>query len=128
MNKRVAYSMMLVGVFMLVGGLLCFQPPQIIGGEANAVEVGAENSIKSVVSNVDVSKIYGKIQIVKSFPDYKVEVVDSFPDLKVQVVNSFPDKPGKWQMVNSFPDFKIQLVDSFPDFKIKYVSSFPGKE
>ena len=40
MNKRVAYSMMLVGVFMLVGvGLLCFQPPQIIGGEADAVEV-----------------------------------------------------------------------------------------
>lgn len=38
MNKRVAYSMMLVGVFMLVG-LLCFQPPQIIGGEADAVEV-----------------------------------------------------------------------------------------
>jgi hypothetical protein len=39
-NKRVAYSMMLVGVFMLVGvGLLCFQPPQIIGGEADAIEV-----------------------------------------------------------------------------------------
>ena len=38
MNKRVAYSMMLVGVFMLVG-LLCFQLPQIIGGEADAVEV-----------------------------------------------------------------------------------------
>ena len=38
MNKRVAYSMMLVGVFMLVG-LLCFQPPQSIGGEADAVEV-----------------------------------------------------------------------------------------
>lgn len=129
MNKRVAYSMMLVGVFMLVGvGLLRFQPPQIIGGEADVFDVGIEKFTNSVVPNVDVSKIYGKIQIVKSFPDYRVEVVDSFPDLKVQVVNSFPDKPGKWQMVNSFPDFKIQLVDSFPDFKIKYVSSFPGKE
>ncbi len=129
MNKRIAYSMMLIGVFMLVGiGLLFSQPRETVGGEADAVEVGTEKAVVSTVSNVDVSKIYGKIQIVKSFPDYKVQVVDSFPDLKVQVVSSFPDKPGKWQMVNSFPDFKIQLVDSFPDFKIKYVSSFPGKE
>ena len=116
MNKRVAYSMMLIGVFMLLGiGLLFSQPRETVGGEADAVEVGTEKAVVSTVSNVDVSKIYGKIQIVKSFPDYKVQVVDSFPDLKVQVVNSFPD-------------FKIQLVDSFPDFKIKYVSSFPGKE
>ena len=77
---------------------------------------------------VDVSKVYGKIQIVKSFPDYKVQVVDSFPDLRVQLVSSFPDKSGKWQLVNSFPDYKIQIVDSFPDFKIKYVKSFPGNE
>ena len=75
---------------------------------------------------VDVSKIYGKIKFVKSFPDYKVQVVNSFPDLKVQKVSSFPDKPGKWKIVDSFPDYKIQIVDSFPDFKIKYVNSFPG--
>ena len=31
-------------------------------------------------TTVDVSKIYGKIQFVDSFPDYKVQVVDSFPD------------------------------------------------
>ncbi len=74
----------------------------------------------------DVKKIYGKIQFVNSFPDYKVQVVDSFPDLKVQKVQSFPNKPGKWQIVDSFPDFKIQIVKSFPDFKIKYVTSFPG--
>ena len=74
----------------------------------------------------DVRKIYGKIQFVTSFPDYKVQVVDSFPDLKVQKVESFPNKPGKWQIVDSFPDYKIQLVNSFPDFKIKYVTSFPG--
>jgi len=79
-------------------------------------------------SKVNVGQIYGKIQLVQSFPDYKVKVVDSFPDLKVQLVNSFPDKPGKWQIVNSFPDYKIQLVDSFPDFTIKYVNSFPGPE
>ena len=75
---------------------------------------------------VDVSRVYGKIQFVDSFPDYRVKVVNSFPDLKVKKVASFPSEPGKWQMVNSFPDFKIKLVDSFPDFTIKYVNSFPG--
>jgi hypothetical protein len=71
-------------------------------------------------------KLYGKVQIVSSFPDIKVQVVSSFPDLKVQKVSSFPDKCGKWQIVNSFPDFKIQIVNSFPDIKIQYVTSFPG--
>ena len=77
-------------------------------------------------TKVNVSKIYGKIKFVNSFPDYKVQIVDSFPDLKVQLVNSFPDKPGKWKLVDSFPEYKIQIVNSFPDFKIKYVNSFPG--
>ncbi|MCH2131064.1 MAG: hypothetical protein MK179_18130 [Pirellulaceae bacterium] len=75
---------------------------------------------------VNVSRIYGNIMYVDSFPDYKVQVVNSFPDLKVQIVKSFPDKPGKWKIVNSFPDYKIQIVNSFPDFKIQYVKSFPG--
>ena len=72
-------------------------------------------------------KLYGKVQVVDSFPDLKVQVVDSFPDLNVQFVNAFPDSCGKWQLVDSFPDFKIQYVNSFPDIKIKKVSSFPGK-
>lgn len=71
-------------------------------------------------------QLFGKVQIVNSFPDFKVQSVNSFPDLKVQWVNSFPDKCGLWQSVNSFPDFKIQFVDSFPDFKIQFVNSFPG--
>lgn len=71
-------------------------------------------------------RLWGKVQVVNSFPDLKVQVVNSFPDLKVQVVRSFPDKCGKWQMVNSFPDLKIQFVNSFPDVKIQYVNSFPG--
>ena len=75
---------------------------------------------------VDVSKIYGRIMYVDSFPDYKVQIVNSFPNLKVQVVKSFPDKPGKWKIVNSFPDYKIQIVNSFPDFTVQYVKSFPG--
>ena len=72
-------------------------------------------------------KLYGKVQIVESFPDLKVKVVQSFPDLKVQWVNNFPDKCGKWQAVESFPDLKIQFVQSFPDLKIQFVESFPGK-
>jgi len=71
-------------------------------------------------------KLYGKVQVVNSFPDFKVQVVSSFPDLKVKKVSSFPDDCGEWQFVNSFPDFKVQFVTSFPDFKIQYVSSFPG--
>ena len=74
----------------------------------------------------DVSRVYGRIQYVDAFPDYKVEVVDSFEDLSVQEVTAFPDQPGKWQIVDSFPDYKIQKVNAFGDFKIRYVSSFPG--
>lgn len=71
--------------------------------------------------------LFGKVQVVKSFPDLKVQVVKSFPDLKVQQVKSFPDKCGKWQFVDSFPDFKVQFVDAFPDIKIQFVDAFPGK-
>jgi hypothetical protein len=75
---------------------------------------------------VDVSKVHGRIQYVKSFPDYKVQAVSSFPDLKVQIVESFPSSPGQWQIVDSFPDYKIEMVESFPDFKVQFVTSFPG--
>ncbi len=72
-------------------------------------------------------QLYGKIQVVKSFPDVKVKVVEHFPDLKVKVVEHFPNACGKWQMVESFPDTKVQFVASFPDVEIEYVESFPGK-
>jgi|TARA_B110000881_G_scaffold208075_1_gene212880 hypothetical protein len=113
-SRKIFSVMMLVGLCLFLS-----QPVQIVGDEPGSALTTA---------NVDVLKIYGKIQIVTSFPDYKVQVVNSFPDLKVQVVNAFPDKPGKWKMVNSFPDYKIQLVNSFPDFKIQFVNSFPGKQ
>lgn len=71
-------------------------------------------------------RMYGKVQVVQSFPDFKVQVVQHFPDLKVQRVTSFPDKCGRWQFVTSFPDFKIQFVKHFPDFTIQYVNHFPG--
>mgnify|MGYP003389498752 CR=1 FL=1 len=105
---------------MLVLGVVLFLPQasESVGDEAEAASRFSKKP--------DVSKIYGKIQFVNSFPDFKVQIVNSFPDLKVKVVNSFPDKVGKWKIVNSFPDFKIQIVNSFPDFKVKYVNSFPG--
>ncbi len=91
------------------------------------VAVATIGLISSTAStSAPVAKIYGKIQFVDSFPDFKVQVVDSFADLHVQKVSSFPDGAGKWQIVESFPDFKIQIVESFPDFTIKYVESFPG--
>lgn len=71
-------------------------------------------------------KLYGKVQVVESFPDVKVQVVNSFPDLKVKQKTSFPDNCGEWKIVNSNADFKIKFVESFPDVKIKFVDSFPG--
>jgi len=71
-------------------------------------------------------KLYGKVQVVESFPDFKVQIVESFPDLNVQTVNAFPDVCGKWQFVESFPDFRVQFVTSFPDLRIRYVTAFPG--
>jgi len=88
-------------------------------------------STKSQINPDDCSynghRLYGKFQVVDSFPDLKVQKVDSFPDLNVQLVDSFPNSCGKWQEVDSFPDFKIKYVDSFPDIKIKLVDSFPGQ-
>jgi len=88
-------------------------------GSASAGNVGKDCTFKG-------RKLWGKFQVVTSFPDIKVQVVNSFPDLKVINVQSFPDACGKWQMVTSFPDVKIQFVNSFPDIKIMYVNSFPG--
>lgn len=102
----------------------------LVACETNARSTAQDTNATSppvlACGKVNVSKVFGKIQFVDSFPDYRVKVVDSFPDLKVKKVASFPTGPGKWQIVNSFPDFKIKIVDSFPDFTIKYVSSFPG--
>lgn len=103
--------------------------PSAIIAEKPGYYVLSSETLKEMKSKdkPDVTKIYGKIKIVNSFPDYKVKVVSSFADLHVKLVNSFPDEPGKWQIVKSFPDFKIQFVESFPDFTIKFVNSFPGK-
>lgn len=88
--------------------------------------LGASSPATRPAAWLDVSKIYGKIQFVSAFADYKVEVVDAFPDLRVQKVSAFADSAGKWEIVSAFPDFKIEVVQAFADFKIQYVNAFPG--
>ena len=44
----------------------------------------------SAGTSVDVSKIYGNIQFVDSYPDYKVQVVDHYPDFTIQYVDHYP--------------------------------------
>jgi hypothetical protein len=75
---------------------------------------------------VEVSKIYGRIEYVDAFADYKIEIVDAFPDLCVEEVDGFADSAGEWEIVQMNPDFTIQKVDAFGDFKVEYVDSFPG--
>ncbi len=108
--------MVKIGLFILNLFVLCFILTLIaFAGKVNKSDCTFKGK-----------KLYGKVQVVTSFPDIKVQEVSSFPDLKVKKVSSFPDKCGKWKFVKSFPDFKVQFVTSFPDVKIQYVSSFPG--
>lgn len=107
-----------------LAGVSCAVVVAAVAGWSLSAQAGGNLSKSSCTFNG--KKLYGKIQIVTSFPDVKVQEVSSFPDLKVQKVSSFPDSCGKWQIVTSFPDTKVQFVSSFPDVKIQYVSSFPG--
>ena len=93
--------------------------------ECSCSESGQVNCTP-VLSAECVCNLYGKVQVVESFPDFKVQLVDSFPDLEIEQVLSFPDSPGRWQFVESFPDFTIEYVDSFPDFKVQWRDSPTG--
>lgn len=115
--KRLLYSLLACGFIALHTGIMPLSPNQSSQTPKQKL---------SVAKRIDLSKIYGKIQFVEHFPDYKVQVVEHFPDLKVKKVEHFPDAAGKWQVVEHFPDYKIQIVEHFPDFKIKYVEHFPG--
>jgi len=88
---------------------------------ASATELGVSQSC-----TLNGKKLWGKVEVVKAFPDFKVQVVQAFPDIKVQKVQAFPDSCGKWQFVKAFPDFKIQFVQAFPDLKVQFVTAFPG--
>ena len=63
-------------------------------GGSCGINSAASPSNARPAPNVDVSKIYGRIQFVDAFPDYTVEVVTAFPDLRVQKVQAFPDAAG----------------------------------
>ncbi len=92
------------GLLVMALGLLALSPSDVWAGKERVTQ---DCSFRG-------QKLYGKVKVVDSFPDFKVQKVDSFPDLKVQRVESFPDRCGKWQLVDSFPDFKVKFVDSFP--------------
>ncbi len=70
--------------------------------------------------------LYGKVQRVDSFADFKIEITQGFPTLKVQRMDAFADECGEWEFVDSFPDFTVEVVGSFGDFSVEYVDAFPG--
>lgn len=76
--------------------------------------------------DMEIDKIFGRIQLVETFADYRVEVVDAFPDLRVKKVDASTEEAGLWHIVDAFPDFRIQIVSVFGDFRIQWVDSFPG--
>jgi len=67
---------------------------------------------------VDVSKIYGKIRIVKRFPDYKIKIVETDADLEVDLVASCCYSPGKWKLVSGHGDYLLKVVKANPDFTV----------
>lgn len=106
------------------GDEACFFVANSVDDQALADGINKANC--TFTKNGKTIKLYGKIQIVNSFPDIKVQIVDSFPDVDVQLVDSFPDSCGKVKIVESFPETKVQIVDSFPDVKVRLVNSAPG--
>ena len=59
--------------------------------------------------SIELDKIFGRIQLVDTFADYRVEVVDAFADLRVKKVDASADGAGLWHVVDAFPDFRIQI-------------------
>ncbi len=121
MKKVVLLSFVVLCVFCVSfkGSLDRSKVKTALSGIKGDPDIGSDCTYKGF-------KLYGKIEVVESFPDIKVQIVDAFPDLKVEVVEHFPDDCGKWQFVDAFPDTKVQFVDAFPDIKVEFVNSFPG--
>ena len=88
----------------------------------------AQSETIEMSMDVDIDKIFGRIQLVETFADYRVEVVDAFADLRVKKVDASADGSGLWHLVDAFPDFRIQIVSVFGDFRIQWVDSFPGTD
>lgn len=58
---------------------------------------------------VDVSKVYGRIQIVDSFPDYRVQIVNAHEHLRVQEVTAFANRPGNGKLLIIFLILRLKL-------------------
>ncbi len=71
--------------------------------------------------------LYGRVQVVHAFPDFRVQAVHVLPDLRVQKVKVFPNRCGQWQFVRNFPDFRIQFVHVLPDVRVQFVDVLPGR-
>ena len=66
------------------------------------------------MTKVDVSRVYGKIQYVDAFPDFKIQKVNAFGDFKIQYVSAFPGPawPGKLPVQLFAPLDREQPVQS----------------
>lgn len=71
-------------------------------------------------------KLYGKVQVVDAFPDFRVRVVSAFPDLKVQRSTLLPVPAVAGNGWTPFPISKSSSSNAFSDFDIQYVDAFPG--
>ena len=69
-------------------------------------------------TKVDVSKIHGKIRIVKRFPDFKIQIVETDADLEVELVETCCCSPGKWKLVSGHGDYLLKVVKANPDFTV----------
>ncbi len=70
--------------------------------------------------------LYGRVQVVNAFADFRVEVVPFSADLKVQAIDRMPMYCGEWQFVDSTPDFTIEYVPFSADLQIEFVDALPG--
>ncbi|MCA6974255.1 hypothetical protein [Pectobacterium carotovorum] len=76
---------------------------------------------------VDVSKIYGRIQIVDYNEDYRVRIVDSREHLRVQEVTAFANRPGEWEIVDNFLILRLKLSTLTLISKLDSSITFPAQ-
>lgn len=70
--------------------------------------------------------LYGRVQFVDTFEDFRIQFVDGLADIKVKFVDYKPSKCGEWQIVDGLADFKVKVVDGLADFKVQKVDALPG--
>ena len=84
-------------------------------------------AVPSASTEVDVSKVFGRIRIVEGIADFDVKIDNRWPDLRVKIVdNGLPNEPGEWEIVTFAEDFTIRFVDCCEDFTIQFVEEFEG--